>query len=119
MLSRLALKQGKSVLRQVSRSLNIHLAASLAWRYRELLTDLPSIYPNQQPLRSLATHAKYSDPITNISTLSNGLTVATESQPHAQTATVGVWVDAGSRVDGQQASGSAHFLEVSVSLGMG
>ncbi|KAG7561890.1 hypothetical protein FFLO_02707 [Filobasidium floriforme] len=84
MLSRLALKQGKAVARQ-------------------------------QPFRSLATvspaASKYTDPVTHISTLSNGLTVATESHPHAQTATVGVWVDAGSRVDGQKASGSAHFLE--------
>jgi processing peptidase subunit beta len=70
-----------------------------------------------QSIRSLASAApistKYVDPVTNISTLSNGLTVASESQPHAQTATVGVWVDAGSRVDGKKASGSAHFLEVS------
>lgn len=71
----------------------------------------------RQPIRSLATAvpstgSKYVDPVTHISTLSNGLTVATESQPHAQTATVGVWVDAGSRVDGSKASGSAHFLEV-------
>lgn len=83
MLSRLALKQGKAVARQ-------------------------------NPLRALATVApssKYTDPVTHISTLSNGLTVATEAQPHASTATVGVWVDAGSRVDGKTASGSAHFLE--------
>ncbi|KAK0464764.1 Metalloenzyme, LuxS/M16 peptidase-like protein [Desarmillaria tabescens] len=38
-------------------------------------------------------------PQTEITTLSNGLTVATESQPHAQTATVGVWIDAGSRAE--------------------
>jgi hypothetical protein len=75
---------------------------------------------DQQTLRSLATVSpagKYSDPVTHISTLSNGLTVATESHPHAQTATVGVWVDAGSRVDGRKASGSAHFLEVSCHVG--
>jgi hypothetical protein len=35
--------------------------------------------------------------------LSNGLTVATESHPHAQTATVGVWIDI--------TNGAAHFLE--------
>lgn len=46
-----------------------------------------------------------------MSTLSNGLTVATEAQPHAQTATVGVWIDAGSRAETDKTNGTAHFLE--------
>ncbi|PBK97957.1 hypothetical protein ARMGADRAFT_988008 [Armillaria gallica] len=50
-------------------------------------------------------------PQTEITTLSNGLTVATESQPHAQTATVGVWIDAGSRAETDKTNGTAHFLE--------
>jgi len=50
-------------------------------------------------------------PLTELSTLSNGLTVATESHPHAQTATVGVWIDAGSRAETDKTSGTAHFLE--------
>ncbi|KIP04244.1 hypothetical protein PHLGIDRAFT_129642 [Phlebiopsis gigantea 11061_1 CR5-6] len=37
--------------------------------------------------------------------------LATESHPHAQTATVGVWIDAGSRAETDQTSGTAHFLE--------
>ena len=41
----------------------------------------------------------------------NGLTIATEAQPYAQTATVGVWIDAGSRADSDATSGAAHFLE--------
>ncbi|KAK0201581.1 Metalloenzyme, LuxS/M16 peptidase-like protein [Desarmillaria ectypa] len=50
-------------------------------------------------------------PQTKITTLSNGLTVATESQPHVQTATVGVWIDAGSRAETDKTNGTAHFLE--------
>jgi predicted Zn-dependent peptidase len=43
--------------------------------------------------------------------LSNGLTVATEENPTAQTATVGVWIDAGSRAETAANNGAAHFLE--------
>ncbi len=46
-----------------------------------------------------------------MSTLANGLTVATEAQSHAQTATVGVWIDAGSRAETDKTNGTAHFLE--------
>ncbi|KAI5479932.1 hypothetical protein MNV49_002222 [Pseudohyphozyma bogoriensis] len=56
--------------------------------------------------RSLATAA----PLTQTTTLPNGLTIATESSP-SQTATVGIWIDAGSRGDSASASGTAHFLE--------
>jgi processing peptidase subunit beta len=44
-------------------------------------------------------------------TLKNGLTVATEYSPWAQTSTVGVWIDAGSRAETDETSGTAHFLE--------
>lgn len=50
-------------------------------------------------------------PITQTTTLSNGLTVATESHPSAQTATVGAWIDAGSRAETDKTNGTAHFLE--------
>jgi len=39
------------------------------------------------------------------------LTIATETQPGAQTATVGVWIDAGSRAENKRNNGVAHFLE--------
>lgn len=45
------------------------------------------------------------------STLSNGLTVASELMPGTKTATVGVWINAGSRADNPKSSGTAHFLE--------
>ncbi|KAI9899219.1 hypothetical protein N3K66_005680 [Trichothecium roseum] len=44
-------------------------------------------------------------------TLGNGLTVASEYSPWAQTSTVGVWIDAGSRAETDETSGTAHFLE--------
>ncbi|KAF7330976.1 hypothetical protein MVEN_02437700 [Mycena venus] len=61
-------------------------------------------------LRNFAT-VHNPGPFTEISRLSNGLTVATESHPHAQTATVGVWIDAGSRAETDATNGTAHFLE--------
>ncbi|KZS86947.1 hypothetical protein SISNIDRAFT_461343 [Sistotremastrum niveocremeum HHB9708] len=67
----------------------------------------------RQPVisRSLATAIDLSAPTTQVTTLSNGLTVATEAHSHAQTATVGVWIDAGSRAETDATNGTAHFLE--------
>ena len=59
--------------------------------------------------RTLATYAV--PPTTRVSTLPNGLTVATEANPSAQTATVGAWIDAGSRSESERNNGTAHFLE--------
>ena len=42
------------------------------------------------------------DPVTQI---------ATEHSPWAQTSTVGVWIDAGSRAETDKTNGTAHFLE--------
>ena len=50
-------------------------------------------------------------PETKVSYLPNGLAVATETIPDLQTATVGVWIDAGSRAERQANNGAAHFLE--------
>lgn len=47
---------------------------------------------------------------TRISTLSNGMRIATESLG-GETATVGVWIDAGSRFEDARTNGVAHFLE--------
>jgi len=44
-------------------------------------------------------------------TLSSGLTVASLEVPGAQTATVGTWIDAGSRAEDARTNGAAHFLE--------
>lgn len=49
-------------------------------------------------------------PATEVTTLSNGVRVATESG-HGDTATVGVYIDAGSRYEDARTNGAAHFLE--------
>mmetsp|Transcript_31159 Transcript_31159/g.81705 ORF Transcript_31159/g.81705 Transcript_31159/m.81705 type:complete len:456 (+) Transcript_31159:35-1402(+) len=49
-------------------------------------------------------------PETKVSTLPNGLRVATETTPH-KTATVGLYIDAGSRFESAKNNGTAHFLE--------
>jgi processing peptidase subunit beta len=49
--------------------------------------------------------------MTQVTRLPNGLRVASETIPFAQTATVGVWIDAGSRYETDITNGTAHFLE--------
>jgi len=39
------------------------------------------------------------------------LQIATDHSPWAQTSTVGVWIDAGSRAEDDKTNGTAHFLE--------
>ncbi|KAJ4407744.1 Mitochondrial-processing peptidase subunit beta [Didymella pomorum] len=60
--------------------------------------------------RGLATPVTYGSK-TESTTLSNGFTIATEHSPWAQTSTVGVWIDAGSRAETDKTNGTAHFLE--------
>ncbi len=48
---------------------------------------------------------------TRITTLDNGLRVATVTMPSVQTASVGVWVDAGARHERPEVNGVAHMLE--------
>lgn len=61
-------------------------------------------------IRALAT-ASSTIPKTQISVLANGLTVASERIPNTSTATVGIFVDAGSRAENAKNNGTAHFLE--------
>ncbi|CAN0015054.1 unnamed protein product [Ectocarpus sp. 12 AP-2014] len=49
-------------------------------------------------------------PETQVTTLPNGLRVASETS-HGATASVGVWIDAGSRYETLENNGVAHFLE--------
>ncbi|EMC98944.1 hypothetical protein BAUCODRAFT_154638 [Baudoinia panamericana UAMH 10762] len=62
-------------------------------------------------IRSLATPVSSHGSTTESTTLSNGFTIATEHSPYAQTSTVGVWIDAGSRAETDRTNGTAHFLE--------
>merc|ERR1719464_31913 len=50
-------------------------------------------------------------PQTDVTTLDNGLRIGSETTIGAETATVGVWIDSGSRYETAQNNGAAHFLE--------
>ena len=67
---------------------------------------LRSIFRNNVARRLVSTI-----PTTRMSSLPNGMTIATEFIPNTSSATVGVFVDAGSRAENVQNNGTAHFLE--------
>uniref|UniRef100_A0A7S3DMU0 mitochondrial processing peptidase n=2 Tax=Entomoneis paludosa TaxID=265537 RepID=A0A7S3DMU0_9STRA len=50
-------------------------------------------------------------PTTDVTTMDSGLRVASETVQGSETATVGVWIDAGSRYETAENNGVAHFLE--------
>lgn len=50
-------------------------------------------------------------PSTDVTAMDSGLRVASETVQGAETATVGVWIDAGSRYESAENNGAAHFLE--------
>ncbi|XP_068163486.1 mitochondrial-processing peptidase subunit beta [Antennarius striatus] len=66
------------------------------------------------PQRLLATQAAQqvllNVPETKVTTLENGLRVASEDSG-LSTCTVGLWIDAGSRYENERNNGTAHFLE--------
>jgi processing peptidase subunit beta len=66
--------------------------------------------------RSFSAVAAFPDyvlraPTTDVTTLDSGLRVASETVQGSETATVGVWIDAGSRYETASNNGVAHFLE--------
>ena len=65
--------------------------------------------------RSTGAEATYEQtllnvPETKLTTLNNGLRIASENSG-IPTATVGLWIDAGSRYESAKNNGVAHFLE--------
>ena len=60
---------------------------------------------------STAVSAQVNTPPTDLTVLDNGIRVATEGWAHAPTATVGLWIDTGSRYENATNNGVAHFLE--------
>ncbi|CCE62398.1 hypothetical protein TPHA_0C02450 [Tetrapisispora phaffii CBS 4417] len=70
-----------------------------------------SLKLNSLSSRLISTTRKTLMQGTEISKLSNGLTVATEYMPNTSTATVGIYVNAGSRAENVKNNGTAHFLE--------
>ncbi|KAK5163828.1 hypothetical protein LTR04_002256 [Oleoguttula sp. CCFEE 6159] len=85
-----------------SRRLALNLQQSLRNR-----AALRSVSPLTRGLATPVSHGAK----TESTTLANGFTIATEHSPWAQTSTVGVWIDAGSRAETDKTNGTAHFLE--------
>lgn len=79
---------------------NVAVMTNMSFRCMSAAAAPKFSYPD-----SLASHAK-----TKITTLSNGLRVASENTGHPS-ATVGVWIDSGSRYENDANNGVAHFLE--------
>lgn len=59
----------------------------------------------------ITNHSKSPLGCAQVTQLPNGLRIGSETAPFAETATVGVWIDAGSRYETDANNGSAHFLE--------
>ncbi|XP_039137236.1 probable mitochondrial-processing peptidase subunit beta, mitochondrial [Dioscorea cayenensis subsp. rotundata] len=89
-----------------------HLAAAVKAKIKRLDDPDPRFLRYASPHPNLADHSSIlAAPATRVTTLSNGLRVATESTLASSTATVGVWIDAGSRFETEETNGTAHFLE--------
>ncbi|THG13111.1 hypothetical protein TEA_011691 [Camellia sinensis var. sinensis] len=88
------------------------LAESVKHKLKQLENPDPRFLQHNSPHPTLTDHTSIlASPLTRVTTLPNGLRVATESNFSAKTATVGVWIDAGSRFETDQTNGTAHFLE--------
>ncbi|CAB3406029.1 unnamed protein product [Caenorhabditis bovis] len=75
--------------------------------YRRLAS---SIIKNSKRSILQASHKSVCFPETVVTTLPSGFRVATENTG-GSTATIGVWIDAGSRYENKKNNGTAHFLE--------
>ncbi|XP_010939148.1 probable mitochondrial-processing peptidase subunit beta, mitochondrial [Elaeis guineensis] len=88
------------------------LARAVSAKIKRLDDPDPRFLRYASPHPALADHTPIlSTPETRVTTLPNGLRVATESTLASRTATVGVWIDAGSRFENEETNGTAHFLE--------
>ncbi|KAM7280788.1 hypothetical protein ACFE04_007922 [Oxalis oulophora] len=88
------------------------LAESVKSKLKQLETTDPRFLKYGSPHPTLTSHTHIlSAPETRVTTLPNGLRIATESNFSSKTATVGVWIDAGSRFETDETNGTAHFLE--------
>lgn len=88
------------------------LAEAVKSKLKQLENPDPRFLKYGSPHPATVDHTRIlSAPETRVTTLPNGLRVATESNLAAQTATVGVWIDAGSRFETDETNGTAHFLE--------
>ncbi|KAL8144452.1 hypothetical protein V2J09_017484 [Rumex salicifolius] len=88
------------------------LAENVKSKLKILENPDPKFLKYNSPFPTIVDHTSIlTAPATKVTTLPNGLRVATESNLSARTATVGVWIDAGSRFESDETNGTAHFLE--------
>ncbi|KAL8475797.1 hypothetical protein ACS0TY_028452 [Phlomoides rotata] len=88
------------------------LAEAVKEKLRRLEDPEPRFLQYNSPHPTETSHTEIlSTPITRVTTLPNGLRIATESTLASKTATVGVFIDAGSRFESDDTNGTAHFLE--------
>ena len=91
------------------------LAESIKSKIKRLENPDPRFLRYTSPHPTTADHSQILQfPETRITTLPNGLRVATESRLAAKSAAVGVWIDSGSRFEAEDKNGVAHFLERAV-----
>nr|CAI5861997.1 unnamed protein product [Callosobruchus analis] len=80
------------------------------------LSKNSNVLKNYKNIRSASTaqaevkQALLNVPPTKVTSLNNGIRVATEDWG-SQTATIGIWIDAGSRYEDAKNNGVAHFME--------
>lgn len=88
------------------------LAETVKRKLKRLEDPDPRFLRYNSPHPAVDSHSDIlSAPLTRVTTLPNGLRVATESNLASATATVGVFIDAGSRFESDETNGTAHFLE--------
>lgn len=88
------------------------LTESVKEKLRKLEDPDPRFLKYNSPHPAVDSHTDIlSSPATRVTTLPNGLRIATESTLASKTATVGVFIDAGSRFESEESNGTAHFLE--------
>ncbi|KAM3314941.1 hypothetical protein ACQJBY_033605 [Aegilops geniculata] len=96
------------------------IADAVNARVRRLEHPDPRFLRYASPVPAHVDHTAILEaPETKVTTLDNGLRVATESSLSSRTATVGVWIDAGSRYETEEAAGVAHFVEHMLFKGTG
>lgn len=76
----------------------------------KFLSNTPKVVARRLRSTAAAPRQALNVPETRVTKLSNGLRIASEDTG-IPTATVGVWIDAGSRFENEKNNGVAHFLE--------
>ncbi|KAJ3160368.1 mitochondrial processing peptidase beta subunit [Geranomyces michiganensis] len=79
--------------------------------YASVSAPLVDARPSTKTVKSTYHKSLSNIPETKVTKLSNGFTIASEANSNNQTATVGVWINAGSTSETTRTNGAAHFLE--------